>query len=213
MKLRTVPVLLGAKLAVFLTCVLSCGVKPPPGPPEYDEQCVPSHDFYLQLAQMTVDLDDTIPTDSPEAARDWCRAGIETRGWTFVFRGDEDGPDWGALTGPNIAPVISMPANFDQRPVLAQAQLMCHEYAHTWSWDRMGDVNFGLTYVVRDGTWALEVIARRQQFRVWNALMPEVSDEIRRDKAEALMERLFEPPYNLDNPCFVQTGVEILLGD
>lgn len=191
--------------------LLACGIKPPPGPPEYDEQCAPSHDYYLKLAQATEDLDGEIPLDSPEAARDWCRAGIEDRGWVLIFRGEEEETRWGALTGPNIAPAISMPGNFDQRPLIRQAELMCHEYAHTFTWDRLGDVTFGLVYAVRDGTWALEVIARRQQFRVWSGLSPDVSAEIRHEKAEDLMEALAREPYKLDNPCFVQAGVPILL--
>lgn len=209
-------------LAVVLAFLVMCCKYVPPSPPTYDDQCVPSHDHYVELAASTMYIDQLgdIPRD-PLEAEEYCTELVESRGWKFVYLPGSDAEGdalWGSFgtTLPSEFPVIPTPANFESRTPEAKARFKCHEGAHTFQYEGEGTAPFLFTYSLGEGTWAFETQAYRVDFRLWLRFHPDATPAEQLEMATHYAGKVFGSPYNVENmpaKCGIEAATEILMRD
>lgn len=201
------------RLAVLLCFGLSCRPYVPPAAPDYDENCQPSDDFYVQLSRQRDDIEalGNIPTEPSEALA-YCKDHIESRGWVLAEKGGDPETQWShfSTTLGNTTPVVLLGADWDRRSIADQAEILCHEAVHTYQWERFGDAKFIPTYALNEGTLALEAPAYHVSLQVWKAQHPEGDVEA---KAESYARNLIDKYKIVYIPkrCAMKQALDVIL--
>jgi len=134
--------------------------------PTYDDQCVPSDDYYLALANETKDMAELgeIPEDPKEALAAAERA-IEQYGYKLVIK-SETGKEQVDMFTTTLDGVIFLEHDWESKTDRSQATVLWHELVHVRQWERLGPEKMTLTYAVTEGRWAIETQAYRETARI-----------------------------------------------
>jgi hypothetical protein len=135
------------------------------GPPQYDEQGVPSDPYYENVARRTSEMaeEGVIPTD-PHEAHVAAMQLVEEAGVDIVPKA-EGIEQWEKFTT-TFPKTIFVAKNWDEMDEATQAVVLWHEIVHLREYEAHTPLLMGLMYATAEGRWAIEVQAYRESFRV-----------------------------------------------